>query len=239
MTSPKLVAELDKRFGVHEVLRRARLEVARGTVHALVGENGAGKSTLTKLLCRFYDPDAGSIEVDGRDLRDFPPAQLRERISALFQVPAQYQATVAENIAPSVQASDAAIQDAAHAAGADAVAARLDEGYDHPLGRWFQDGAELSVGEWQRIALARAFFRDAPILLLDEPTSAMDPWAEAEWLDRFRVMARGRTTILITHRFTTARIADRIAVMAAGRIVEEGTHNELLSRGGRYAEAWQ
>jgi ATP-binding cassette subfamily B protein len=215
------------------------LDVPSGSMVAIVGENGAGKSTLTKLLCRFYDPDEGSIELDGRDLRDFPPDELRRRISALFQAPAQYQATVAENIAPSIQVSGAEIQFAAHAAGADTVAARLRGRYDHPLGRWFHEGAELSVGEWQRIALARAFFRDGPILLLDEPTSAMDPWAEAEWLGRLRAAAGGRTTILITHRFTTARIADRIAVMAGGRIVEEGSHPELLHYGGRYAEAWQ
>jgi ATP-binding cassette subfamily B protein len=106
------------------------------------------------------------------------------------------------------------------------------------LGRWFDDGAELSVGEWQRIALARAFLRDAPILVLDEPTSAMDPWAEADWLERFRRLAEGRTAIVITHRFTTARIADRIAVMAEGRIIEQGTHDELLTGGGRYAAGW-
>jgi ATP-binding cassette, subfamily B, bacterial len=204
----------------------------------IVGENGAGKSTLIKLLCRFYDPDSGSIEIDGRNLRDFALEGLRSRISVLFQEPAHYNATVAANIAPWDGASPESMENAARAAGADAVAAKLPLGYEHMLGRWFRDGAELSVGEWQRIALARAFLRAAPILVLDEPTSAMDPWAEADWLERFRKLAVGRTAVLITHRFTTARIADRVAVMADGRVVEQGTHEELLARGGRYASGW-
>jgi ATP-binding cassette, subfamily B, bacterial len=214
------------------------LEVKAGTIVAIVGENGAGKSTLIKLLCRFYDPDSGSIEIDHRNLRDFALEGLRSRISVLFQEPAHYNATVAANIAPWDGAALEAIEKAARAAGADSVAAKLPLGYEHMLGRWFRDGAELSVGEWQRIALARAFLREAPILVLDEPTSAMDPWAEADWLERFRKLAVGRTAVLITHRFTTARIADRIAVVVDGRVVEQGTHEELLERGGRYAAGW-
>jgi ATP-binding cassette subfamily B protein len=215
------------------------LSIAAGTMVAIVGENGAGKSTLMKLLCRFYDPDSGAIEWDGCNLRDLSLEDLRRHISILFQEPAHYEATVAANIAPGMEVPQAAIVAAAHASGADAIAAKLPLGYDHSLGRWFDDGAELSVGEWQRIALARAFFRNTPALILDEPTSAMDPWAEAAWLAQFRKLAKGRTTIVITHRFTTARIADRIAVMVGGRIVEQGTHDELLACGGRYAEGWR
>jgi ATP-binding cassette, subfamily B, bacterial len=214
------------------------LEVKAGTIVAIVGENGAGKSTLVKLLCRFYDPDSGTIEMDDRSLRDFSLEGLRSRISVLFQEPAHYNATVAGNIAPWDGASPEAIDKAARAAGADTVAGKLPLGYEHMLGRWFEDGAELSVGEWQRIALARAFLRAAPILILDEPTSAMDPWAEADWLERFRKLAAGCTAVLITHRFTTARIADRVAVMVDGRVVEQGTHEELVARGGRYASGW-
>jgi ATP-binding cassette, subfamily B, bacterial len=221
-----------------EALRDFSLELTAGTITAIVGENGAGKSTLVKLLCRFYDPDAGSVLIDGCNLRDLAIQELRANIAVLFQQPAHYQATVARNIAPATDAPPNLIADAAQAAGAAAIAAKLPLGYDHPLGRWFEEGAELSVGEWQRIALARAFLRAAPILVLDEPTSAMDPWAEADWLERFRHLARGRTALLITHRFTTARIADRIAVMAGGRIVEEGTHDQLLALGGRYASGW-
>ena len=130
------------------------------------------------------------------------------------------------------------IEEAARAAGAEDIVCRLPEKYNNPLGKWFVNGAELSVGEWQRIALARAFFRQAPIILLDEPTSAMDPWAEADWLDRFSRLAQGRTVLIITHRFTTAMHADVIHVMADGRIVESGSHAELLARGGDYAQSW-
>ena len=214
------------------------LDVKAGSIVAIVGENGAGKSTLIKLLCRFYDPEAGGVFVDGTDLRLLDLQQLRRAIAVLFQDPAHFHATVAENISPGQSPELAAITGAAHSAGASSVAARLPGGYDNMLGRWFAEGAELSGGEWQRIALARAFLRPSPILILDEPTSAMDPWNEADWLNRFRTLAAGRTTLLVTHRFTTARIADNIAVMAGGRVIEQGTHEELLAAGGRYAEGW-
>lgn len=219
-------------------LQGLSLEAPAGRITAIVGENGAGKSTLVKLLCRFYDPESGSVEIDGHDLRELPVDELRRQITVLFQEPAHYHATVAANIAPGNGTPLGAIEEAARDAGADAIAAKLPLGYGHALGRWFEDGAELSVGEWQRIALARAFLRRAPVLILDEPTSAMDPWAEADWLERFRKLAAGRTTILITHRFTTARIADRIVVMARGCVIEQGTHSELLAGGGRYAAGW-
>jgi ATP-binding cassette, subfamily B, bacterial len=217
------------------------LFVPAGRLIAVVGPNGAGKSTLLKLLCRFYDPEVGSVSLDGIDLREFSTEELRGNITVLFQQPVHYNATVAENIALGDLArlpSTSEIASAAEAAGADTAISRLPSGYDHLLGKWFADGAELSVGEWQRVALARAFVRRAPILVLDEPTSGMDPWAEADWLARFRHLASGRTAIVITHRFTTAMLADEIRVMEAGRIAESGTHKDLIAHKGRYAEWW-
>ncbi len=215
------------------------LTIPAGRLVAIVGPNGAGKSTLVKLICRFYDPDSGRITMDGIDLRDLSVEELRRRIAVLFQQPVHYNATVRDNIRfgdLSRNHSSDAVQRAAVSAGAEPFIDRLPAGYDNILGYWFEKGAELSVGEWQRIALARAFFRQAPIILLDEPTSAMDPWAEADWLRRFRDLAAGRTAILITHRFTTARLADEIHVMEDGRIIESGSHRDLIARGGRYAE---
>ena len=215
------------------------LTIPAGTLTAIVGPNGAGKSTLVKLLCRFYDPDSGRITMDGIDLRDLPVEELRRRITVLFQQPVHYNATVRDNIRFGDllrNHSSDAVQHAAASAGAELFIDRLPAGYDNMLGYWFEKGAELSVGEWQRVALARAFFRQAPIILLDEPTSAMDPWAEADWLRRFRDLAAGRTAILITHRFTTAMLADEIHVMEDGRIIESGSHRDLIARGGRYAE---
>ena len=222
-------------------LRDLDLEIPAGHITAVVGSNGAGKSTLIKLLCRFYDPEDGGIEIDGVDLRTVDLDSLRASITVLFQQPVHYNATVAENIALGdiAPAPDrASIQTAAEAAGAGEIVRNLPSGYDHLLGRWFENGTELSAGEWQRIALARAFLRQAPILVLDEPTSAMDPWAESDWLRRFRQLAAGRTTVLITHRFSTARIADMIYVMSEGQVVERGSHDELISAGGRYAQGW-
>ena len=217
------------------------LHIPAAKMTAIVGENGAGKSTLTKLICRLYDPVTGSVSLDNRDLRDLSLEELRRRITVLFQEPVHYNTTVAENISLgdlNTILDPEAIKRAARAAAADRTIEALPEGYGTLLGRWFKGGAELSVGEWQRIALARAFLREAPILLLDEPTSAMDSWAEADWLERLRETTARRTTLLITHRFTTARLADIIHVMVGGRIVESGSHDQLLARGGSYAESW-
>jgi len=206
-----------------------------------VGANGAGKSTLLKLLCRFYDPQQGSIELNGVDVRELPLESLRAHVAVLFQEPVHYNASVAENIAlhPSIAATRAEIEAAARAAGADGLIARLPKGYETLLGKWFEGGVELSTGEWQRLALARAFMRRAPLIILDEPTSAMDSWAESDWLKRFRALAAGRTAMIVTHRFTTAMQADVIHVMREGRVAEFGTHAQLLQRGGAYAQSWR
>ena len=234
--------------GTRTVLHDLDFAVAAGQVAAIVGPNGAGKSTLIKLLCRFYDPQAGRVEMDGVDLRTLPLDALRSRIAILFQTPVTYYETAAENIAIGGQPAEpggdvtlrrAAIETAAQAAGADGPISRLPQGYDTVLGTLFEGGTDLSTGEWQRIALARAFYRQAPVVVLDEPTSAMDSWAEADWLARFRSLVAGKTAIIITHRFTTARYADVIHVMEGGRIVESGTHDALLALGGRYAQSWQ
>jgi ATP-binding cassette subfamily B protein len=217
------------------------MSIPSGKIVAIVGPNGAGKSTLLKLLCRFYDPAEGAIEIDGRDLKDIAIDDLRRSITVLFQQPFHYNTSVRENILYgdlNLQASDAELEAAITAAGASEIVARLRDKEQTLLGRWFAGGTELSVGEWQRIALARAFLRRAPIIILDEPTSALDPWAESDWLERFRKLALGQTSIIITHRFTTAMHADVIHVMDRGRIVESGSHQRLLQENGLYAESW-
>lgn len=215
------------------------MPAARTTV--ILGENGAGKTTLIKLLCRFYDPQAGRITLDGEDIRALPVAELRRRIAVLFQTPIPFQATAAEAIAlgdAETAPDEAAIRAAAESAGAAELIARLPRGLATPLGVAFDKGVDLSVGEWQRVALARACYRRAPLLVLDEPTSAMDPWAEAVWMERFREMASDRTVLLITHRLSTARHADQIYVLERGRVIEAGTHDGMRSAGGRYAALW-
>jgi ATP-binding cassette subfamily B protein len=219
------------------------LNIQPGQTVALVGSNGSGKSTLIKLLCRFYDPDSGLISLDGIPLDELSIAELRRSMSVFFQQPVRYSDTVATNIRlGDLQLTDFEFSiDAKRTAdlsGLNEIVARLPNGYDTQLGRDFLDGAELSVGEWQRLALARATIRHAQILILDEPTSAMDPWAEVRWAERLREIAANRITILITHRFTTAMFADVIHVMSEGRVVESGSHAELLARGGIYAEGW-
>jgi ATP-binding cassette subfamily B protein len=223
------------------VLSGFNLAIPSGQIVAIVGPNGAGKSTLLKLLCRFYDPESGRIEMDGIDIRHWPVKSLRRLITVIFQQPVNYSATVAQNIALGDLAAEPgpdSIEAAARNAGAHQFIASLGRGYDTLLGKWFVDGDELSGGEWQRLALARAFLRQAPIMILDEPTSFMDSWAETDWFDRFRTLAAGRTAVVITHRFLVAMRADAIFVMDKGQIVESGTHSELLARGGLYAQSW-
>ena len=220
------------------------LFIPAGKTVAIVGANGAGKSTLIKLICRLYDPEQGRIELDGVDLREVSLQELRRSVAVLFQEPVRYNETVAENIglgnlAAAMDRADTVrheIERAGQGSGAQEVVERLPRGYDTLFGKWFVEGTELSVGEWKRIALARTFFRQAHVFLLDEPTSSMDSWAEAEWMDRFATQTRGQTGVIITHRFTTAMRADIIHVMQDGQIVESGSHEELLDREGEYAK---
>ncbi len=218
------------------------LSIPAKKITAIVGPNGSGKSTLLKLICRLYDPRKGQILLDGIDLRNLRIEDVRRLITVLFQQPVQYSVTAAENIGfgdLNARSGRQEIERAATAAGAHDVIGKLPEEYETILGKWFEGGSELSVGEWQRVALARAFLKGAPIILLDEPTSAMDSWAESDWMDRLRELAKGQTVVIITHRFTTAMRADNINVMQEGRIVESGSHADLIARGGSYAESWK
>lgn len=206
---------------------------------ALVGENGAGKTTLVKLLARLYDPDEGRILLDGVDLRDYNLDSLRQNIGIIFQDFVRYDFILRENIGVSqVEAldDDARIREAARRSLADSVAQRVPQGFDQMLGRRFDNGVELSGGEWQKVALARAYMRDAQVLILDEPTAALDARAEYEVFQRFAELTRGRMAVLISHRFSTVRMADRILVLKGGELVDDGTHEELVARGGLYAE---
>ena len=206
---------------------------------ALVGENGAGKTTLVKLLARLYDPDEGSILLDGVDLRDYDLDSLRKNIGIIFQDFVRYDFILRENIGVSqVEAlgDEARIREAARRSLADSVATRVPQGFDQMLGRRFDNGVELSGGEWQKVALARAYMRDAQVLILDEPTAALDARAEYEVFLRFAELTQGRMAVLISHRFSTVRMADRILVLQGGELVDDGTHEELVARGGLYAE---
>lgn len=225
-----------------KALDNVSLAIRPGEHIALVGENGSGKSTLTKLLCRLYDPTQGAITVDGVDLREFSTAALRRQMSVIFQDYVHYHLSARDNVwlgNTDLVADDERIVAAARNSGADEVMARLPQGYATILGKWFERGEELSVGEWQKVALARAFLREAQILVLDEPTSALDAQAEAEVFGKFRQLAAGRTAILISHRFSTVRQADCIYVMEKGQIIESGDHDALMRRGGRYAEMFE
>jgi len=218
------------------------LEIAPGQVIALVGGNGSGKTTLTRLLCRLYDPTAGTITRDGTDLRQLDPEAWRRRISVVFQDYVRYLLTARENIwlgNVDTDPRDPRVAAAAAAAGAHEFIARLSQGYETMLGFVFYGGQELSIGQWQRIAVARAFLRDdVELIILDEPSSALDPLAEAELFQRLRTLIAGRSAVLVSHRFSTVQAADYIYVMDQGRIVERGTHQELMRQQGLYAHMY-
>jgi len=220
-------------------VRHLSFTLEAGERIALVGENGAGKTTLVKLLARLYDPDEGRILLDGVDLRDYDLGSLRTNIGVIFQDFVRYDFVMKENIGVSQierLEDEARIREAAQRSLADAVAGRLEHGYDQMLGRRFDGGVDLSGGEWQKVALGRAYMRDAQVLILDEPTASLDARAEYEVFLRFAELTKGRMAVLISHRFSTVRMAERILVLQGGELIDQGTHEELVTKGGLYAE---
>lgn len=225
-----------------QALHDISLTIKPGEIVALVGENGSGKTTLIKLLCRLYDPTSGSITIDGIDIRHFDIVELRRQFSIIFQDYVKYYLSARENIRLGnidIPPNHESIIAAARRSGADRAIARLPQGYDTMLGNWFDGGEELSIGQWQKVALARAFLRNSSAIVLDEPTSAMDAKAEAEVFEGFRQLIKGQTAILISHRLSTIKMADRIYVLTDGSIVESGSHEHLIRLGGAYASLFE
>ncbi|MBN1423633.1 ABC transporter ATP-binding protein [Candidatus Fermentibacteria bacterium] len=223
------------------VLKDIDMTLAPGEVVAVVGENGSGKTTMMKLLCRLYDPENGRILLDGVDLREYSTLAVRREIGVIFQDFARYPVTARENIwfgdlTKEVDGAD--IEEAARRAGIHDTITGLPKGYDTLLGRWFKGGEELSIGQWQKIALARAFLRDSQIIVLDEPTSSMDARSEYEVFVHFRQLLKGRSAIIVSHRFSTVRLADRIYVVEEGRVIEHGSHEDLVRADGVYAKMY-
>jgi len=218
------------------------LKINNGELIALVGENGAGKSTLVRLLLRFYDVDHGSITIGGVDLKKTDPEELRNRIGVLFQDYANYELTVRENVTmgrPHAEVADDRVLESLRDARSEWLLKKMPNGLDSKVGRLFEGGHDLSGGEWQRLALARIMYRDADIWILDEPTSSLDPEAEAAIFAELKENLKGRIGIVISHRFSTVRIADRIAVIADGKVAEFGSHEELMKARGKYSELFE
>jgi ATP-binding cassette, subfamily B, bacterial len=226
----------------HPVVQNINFRLYPGEKVALIGENGAGKTTLVKLLARLYDPTSGQILLDGRDLREYDVEDLRREIGVIFQDYMRYDMLIRENIGfGNIDSLNdhARMETAARKSLAKGLISRFPDGYDQMVGRRFEGGVDLSGGEWQKLALARAYMRDAQLLILDEPTATLDARAEYEVFQRFSELTQGRTAVLISHRFSTVRMADRILVLAGGEIQEEGTHEQLLALRGRYAELFE
>jgi ATP-binding cassette, subfamily B, bacterial len=225
-----------------QVLHRVSFHFDAGERIALIGENGAGKTTLVKLLARLYDPTGGAILLDGVDLREYDVDSLRAEIGVIFQDYMRYDMLVRENIGfgrIEELGNQSRVESAARKSLAEPLIAQLQQGYDQMLGRRFENGVDLSAGQWQKVALGRAYMRDAQVLILDEPTASLDARAEYEVFLRFADLTRGRMAVLISHRFSTVRMADRILVLADGKVVEQGTHQQLVALGGRYAELFE
>jgi ATP-binding cassette subfamily B protein len=228
--------------GSENAVEGFNLTIKNGELIALVGENGAGKSTIIKLLLRFYDADKGSISIGGVALTSTDPEELRNRIGVLVQDYANYELTVRENVTmgrPYAEVSDERVMESLKDSRSDWLVRKMPNGLDSKVGRLFEGGHDLSGGEWQRLALARIMYRDADIWILDEPTSALDPEAEAAIFAELKENLKGRIGIVISHRFSTVRIADRIAVIADGKVSELGSHEELIKAKGRYSELFE